>query len=110
MQMTQTHIIKNPDQQKEYLKYLFQGQFYIHFFRMVGEKWMDHVARPTAGKVEAPKREAPGMHPVHTKWWARMHRVHTELVGPASGEMRWDNCLPEFFLFDQGYNSKSIIV
>jgi len=50
------------------------------------------------------------MHPVHTKWWARMHRVHIELVGPAPGEMRWDNCLPEFFLFDQGYNSKFIIV
>ena len=59
---------------------------------------------------EAPKREAPGMHPVHTKWWPRMHRVHTELVGPAPGEMRWDNCFSEFFLFDQGYNSKSIIV
>ena len=68
MQMTQTHIIKNPDQQKEYLKYLFQGQFYIHLFRMVGEKWMDHVARPTAGKVEAPKKEALGMHSVHSKW------------------------------------------
>ena len=51
---------------------------------------------------EAQKREAPGMHPVHTKWWARMHRVHTELVGPAPGEMTWDNCLPEFFYLIKG--------
>ena len=72
---------------------------------MFEEKSTAHVARSDSWEGIG-----TGMHPVHTKWWAHMHRVHTELVGPAPGEMRWDNCLPEFFLFDQGYNSKSIIV
>jgi len=71
---------------------------------MFGEKLTAHVARSDGSHrhPEAPKREAPGMHPVHTKWWAHMHRVHTELVGPAPGEMRWDNCLSEFFYLIKG--------
>jgi len=66
---------------------------------------MAHVARSDGWESIGTKRhqkKAPGMHPVHTKWWAHMHRVHTELVGPAPGEMRWDNCLSEFFYLIKG--------
>ena len=72
---------------------------------MFGEKLTAHVAWSDGWHrhPEAPKREAPGMHPVHTKWWARMHRVHTELVEPTSGKMMWDNCLFEFFLLEKVY-------
>ena len=72
---------------------------------MFEEKSMAHVARSDGWEgigTKRHKKKTPGMHPVHNKWWAHMHRVHTELVGPALGEMRWDNCLSEFFYLIKG--------
>ena len=60
---------------------------------------------PTAGEVEAPRgtkmrgtRYASGAY----QMVGHMHRVHTDLVGPAPGEMRWDNYLSEFFYLIKG--------
>ena len=63
---------------------------------------MAHVARSDGWECIGTKRHQKERHPVHTKWWPRMHRVHTELVGPAPGEMRRDNCLSEFFYLIKG--------